>query len=77
MAFEMNDPEVIESLAYLLVSREEKERANSRNYDSKKNCWIIDAKEGFIAAEIQYLNDEVATVKTINGEVCKTMRFRM
>ncbi len=70
----MNDPELIESLTYLLVSREEKERANSRNYDGKKNCWILDQKDGFVSAEIQHSNGDVVNVRTFNGEV--SLKFK-
>ena len=75
---DINDPEVIESLRYLLVPKEERIRDTARPFDSKKNCFIADIKEGFVAAEIEDRNeakDEV-TVKTVTGEVkiCKKNR---
>ena len=66
---DMQDPEVIESLKYLLVPKEEKMRTQARPFDGKKNCWIPEHKEGFIAAEIQSTKGEEITVKTSKGEV--------
>ena len=68
---DMNDPEVIESLRYLLVPKEERIRDTARPFDSKKNCFVADLKEGFIAAEIDSRHDEKdeVTVKTVSGEV--------
>ena len=63
------DPEIIESLKYLLVSREEKMKMQAQPFDGKKNCWIPDPKEGFVAAEIQSTKGEEVTVKTNKGEV--------
>lgn len=67
----MNDPEVIESLRYLLVPKEERIRDTAKPFDSKKNCFVADAKEGYVAAEIQERNDAKGevTVKTVSGEV--------
>lgn len=66
-----NDPEVIESLKYLLVPRDEKIRTQAKPFDAKKNCWVEDHKEGFIFAEIQATDESKNefTVKTIRGEV--------
>ena len=69
MMYDMNDPEVIESLSYLLVSKEEKIRTQAKAFDGKKNCWIPEAKEGFIAAEIQSIKGDEVSVKTEKGEV--------
>ena len=63
------DPEIIESLKYLLVSREEKMKMQAQPFDGKKNCWIPDQKEGFLPAEIQSTKGEEVTVKTNKGEV--------
>ena len=65
----ISDPEIIESLKYLLVSREEKMKMQAQPFDGKKNCWIPDQKEGFVAAEIQSTKGEEVTVKTNKGEV--------
>ena len=66
---DMHDPEVIESLRYLQVSKEEKIKTQARPFDGKKNCWIPDQKEGFITAEIQSTKGEEITVKNSKGEV--------
>ena len=67
---DMNDPEVIESLKFLLVSKEEKIQTQARPFDPKKNCFVHDAKEGFIDAIIQSEDEakKTVTVKTGKGE---------
>ena len=65
----MNDPEIMESLSYLLVSKEEKMKTQSRPFDGKKNCWIPEPKEGFVTAEIQSTKGDEVTVKTSKGDV--------
>ena len=69
-----NDPEVIESLKFLLVPKEEKIKTCARAFDAKKNCFVPCSKEGFISAEIQ--SEDAAkgtvTVKTAKGEVITT-----
>ena len=65
----LKDPEVIESLKYLLVSQEEKINTQLRKFDGKKSCWIKDAKEGFISAHIEADNGDLVTVSTIAGNV--------
>jgi myosin heavy chain 6/7 len=66
---DLNDPEVMESLHYLLVSKEEKMRTQARPFDGKKNVWVPDKVEGFLAAEIQSIKGEEVTVKTSKGDV--------
>ena len=66
---DLHDPEVIESLKYLQVSPEEKIRFQAMPFDGKKNCWIPDQKEGFLAAEIVSTKGDEVTVKTGKGEV--------
>jgi hypothetical protein len=67
---DMNDPEVIESLKYLIVPKEEKIKTCSRPFDGKKNVFIPDHKEGFLAAEVQSEDGKgMVTVKKENGEV--------
>lgn len=66
----MNDPEIIESLKYLLIPQAEKIKAQAQPFDGKKSCWIPEHKEGFIAAEIVSTKGEEVTVKTSKGEVC-------
>ena len=69
MVFDMNDPEVIESLRYLQVSKEERVRAQARPFDGKKNCWIPEKNDGYVAAEIQSTKGNVVTVKWRKGEI--------
>ena len=64
----MNDPEVVESLKYLLVPQADRIKMQAQPFDGKKNCWIPDKAEGFIAAEIQSTKGEEVTVKTGKGE---------
>lgn len=46
-------------------------KEQSRPYDSKKNCWIPDAEEGYVAAEITSTKGDNVTVVTARGnEVC-------
>ena len=66
---DMNDPEIIESLKFLLISREERMKLTSQPFDGKKSCWVPDHKEGFLAAEIKSTKGEEVTVKTSKGEV--------
>jgi myosin heavy chain 6/7 len=66
---DMNDPEIVESLKYLLVTKEERIKLTSQPFDAKKQCWIPDHKEGFLAAEIQSTAGDDVTVKTSAGEV--------
>ena len=69
MAIDPNDPEVIESLKYLLVPKEEKIQTQARPFDGKKNVFIPDHKEGFIAVEIIESDGKNNTVTTEKGEV--------
>ena len=75
MVIDMNDPEIVESLSYLLVSKEEKMKTQSRPFDGKKNCWIPEPKEGFVAAEIQSTKGDEVTVKTSKGDVIAMQCF--
>jgi myosin heavy chain 6/7 len=38
------------------------------SFDSKKNCWIPDEKEGFIKGEIESTSGEQVTIRTEKGE---------
>ena len=67
---DMNDPEIVESLKYLLIPQAEKIKAQAQPFDGKKACWIPEHKEGFLAAEIISTKGEEVTVKTSKGEVC-------
>jgi hypothetical protein len=72
-----NDPEVIESLTFLLVPKEEKIQTQSRPFDPKKNVFVRDAKEGFIDGVIQSEDGDKVTVKTRNGGVIKIYAFKL
>ena len=67
----LDDPEVIESLKYLLVPKEERIRAQAQPFDGKKNCFVPEHKEGFIAAEITGKEGNLIVVKTSKGDVQK------
>ncbi|KHJ81285.1 myosin SH3-like domain protein, partial [Oesophagostomum dentatum] len=41
--------------------------ATTKKFDSKKNIWIVDAEEGFIAAEIKSSKGDTITVVTSKG----------
>jgi hypothetical protein len=71
MSVDMNDPEVIESLKFLLVPKEERIQTQTRPFDAKKNCFVPDHKEGFITAIIESADEKKGTtkVKTTKGEV--------
>lgn len=64
----LNDPEIVESLKYLLVPQAEKIKAQSQPFDGKKNFWLNDKKEGFLACEVQSEKGDQVTVKTSKGE---------
>ena len=68
---DMNDPEVIESLKFLLVPKEEKIQTQTRPFDGKKNVFVHDAKDGYVAAEIIESDGKIATCRTEKGEVNK------
>ena len=53
---------------YLGVDRK-KALAEAPPYDGKKNCWIPDEKEGYLAAEIESTKGDMVTVKTPDMQV--------
>jgi hypothetical protein len=71
----LDDPEVIESLKYLLVSKAERIKFQAMPFDGKKQCFVVDHKEGFLPCEIvskepaKGKEPAKATVKTSKGEV--------
>ena len=67
------DPEVMESLKYLVITTAERIKMQSTPFDAKKQCWAPDHKEGFVAAEIQSTKGEEVTVKTSKNE---TLTFK-
>ena len=67
-----------ESLKYLALPTEERIKLQAQPFDGKKQCWVPDQKESFIAAEITGTKGEEITVKTAKGDVCiftKTVRM--
>ncbi|MFH4975662.1 hypothetical protein AB6A40_002371 [Gnathostoma spinigerum] len=52
---------------YLRQSREQMAKDQSRPYDSKKNCWIPDKEEGYVAAEITGTKGDMVTVVSARG----------
>lgn len=64
----LNDPEIVESLKYLVVPQADKIKAQSQPFDGKKNFWIADKTEGFISCEVESENNSQVTVRTSKGE---------
>jgi myosin heavy chain 6/7 len=52
---------------FLRLSREKMLEETSRPYDSKKNCWVPDPEEGYVAAEIKSTTGDQVTVVTVKG----------
>ncbi|KJH51244.1 myosin head [Dictyocaulus viviparus] len=57
---------------YLRRSQEQIQQDQSRPYDSKKNVWIPDAEEGYVAAEIKSTKNDNVVVTV--GDQEKTLR---
>jgi myosin heavy chain 6/7 len=70
---DLRDPEVVESLKYLEVTKDERIKLSARPFDGKKNCWVPDQKEGFLPAEIMSTKGEEVTVK-VNGNENKVVK---
>ncbi|CAF0997372.1 unnamed protein product [Adineta steineri] len=68
MALDPNDPEIKESLKYLVLPTEEKLKLRSQPFDAKKACWIPDAKEVYIAGDIVETKGDTTIVETAKGE---------
>lgn len=69
--YDPNDPELKESLKYLSLTTEERIKLQAQPFDGKKQCWVPDAKESFVAAEITSTKGEEVTVKTAKGDVSR------
>jgi myosin heavy chain 6/7 len=67
----LDDPEVIESLKYLLVPKEERIRCQAQPFDAKKQCFVPEHKEGFVAAEITGKEGNLTVCRTVKGDVVK------
>ena len=58
-----NDP----GWQYLRMSREQMIEEQSKPYDSKKNCWVPDSEEGYVAGEIKGTKGEEVNLVTVKG----------
>uniref|UniRef100_A0A1I7XKR3 Myosin N-terminal SH3-like domain-containing protein n=1 Tax=Heterorhabditis bacteriophora TaxID=37862 RepID=A0A1I7XKR3_HETBA len=56
-----------EGFPFLGISREARAASASRPFDSKKNVWVPDPEDGFVAAEIQSVQGDQVTVTTAKG----------
>jgi len=54
---------------YLAVDRKKLIEEQTQPFDSKKNCWIVDVKEGYLKAEIIATKGDDITVLTEKLEV--------
>ncbi|XP_039950820.1 myosin heavy chain, muscle isoform X3 [Bactrocera tryoni] len=53
---------------YLFVSLEQRRIDQSKPYDSKKNCWVPDEKEGYLLGEIKATKGDIVSVSLPGGE---------
>lgn len=53
---------------YLFVSLEQRRIDQSKPYDSKKNCWVPDEKEGYLIGEIKATKGDIVSVGLPGGE---------
>ncbi|XP_013068443.2 myosin heavy chain, striated muscle-like isoform X4 [Biomphalaria glabrata] len=67
---DVSDPD----FQYLAVDRKKLMKEQNQNFDGKKSCWVPDAKEGFLAAEIQSTKGEEITVKILKNNETKTFK---
>ena len=74
---DMNDPEVIESLKYLLVPKEEKIKTQAQPFDSKINFFVVDKEEGYTPAIIQKEEGDNVTITTRAGKVNFVFYFNL
>jgi len=54
---------------FLAVDRKKLMEEQNQAFDGKKNCWIVDVKEGYLKAEIIATEGEDVTVLTEKLEV--------
>jgi len=67
--FSPDDPD----FQYLAVDRKKLLEEQTQPFDGKKNCWIVDHKEGYLKAEIISTKGDDVTVLTEKNEV-RTLR---
>jgi len=65
-----NDPDFV----YLIVDRKKLLKEQTQTFDGKKACWVPDAKEGFLAAQIESTKGEEITVKIDSNNETKTFK---
>jgi len=65
-----NDPDFV----YLIVDRKKLMKEQTQTFDGKKACWVPDAKEGFLAAQIESTKGEEITVKIDSNNETKTFK---
>jgi len=65
MAFSANEADP--GWEFLKESPEKQLANQTKPYDSKKNCWIPDAEEGYIAAEIKSTKGDMVTLTNCKG----------
>jgi hypothetical protein len=68
---DMNDPEVIDSLKYLLVPKERKIQLAAMPYSSTKNFFVPCKEEGYECAEITKEAGDNISLMTRKGKVKK------
>ena len=61
----------------MTLPTEERIKLQAQPFDAKKQCWVPDAKESFVAAEITGTKGEEVTAKTAKGDVCYEWIDRM
>jgi hypothetical protein len=67
--YDPNDPELKESLKFLALPTEERIKLQAQPFDGKKQCWVPDQKESFLAAEITGNKGDDVVAKTSKGDV--------
>ncbi|XP_071815059.1 uncharacterized protein [Apostichopus japonicus] len=58
-----DDPE-----QFLMVDKKSQLESQAQSYDGKKQCWVADEKDGFLAGEIISTKGEQVTIKTATGK---------
>lgn len=61
---------------YLFVSLEQRRIDQSKPYDSKKNCWVPDEKEGYLLGDIKATKGDIVSVGLPGGEVMQSPKKR-
>merc|ERR1719239_1565119 len=59
---------------YLVVDRKKLMKEQTQTFDGKKACWVPDAKDGFLQAEIQSTKGEEITVKVLKNSETRTCK---